>query len=209
MEKENHISSLIAKGKQPKLIHLIASHFVGDEKFNLEEYTRRFFLPDFPFHTPKEQDEGKKQESVSMENDGKEVDFKDWYHLNDVDLTELLPGCKLLFGEDNNNICYHGRECTAKHLSLYEYKDYYIQYSYSTQGDDLEVLSLGDQCDSIESLFSDLFAVGKKSHLNVDTLIPSLPKKSIETLAQLFKAIDPVNGKKRFLDFMAVQYESF
>jgi len=80
-------------------------------------------------------------------------EYHNYKGLDEIDIRNLLPGADLVAEKTDYNVVYHGRECAAKRKSLYAYKKVFIIFSFDTDGDDCNVLSIDGQFGSLKKLY--------------------------------------------------------
>jgi hypothetical protein len=125
-------------------------------------------------------------------------------HLDSLKLHTILPGTKIISEWTDYSIAYHGRCCTAELFRLYEYKEYYIVYSFSTEDNDVDVLSFHSQ--NFEGLMDVLIHatyVYKKDAFNYENVFKKSCKNDIKFMTDFFREVYPTTGHIRLQEFIS------
>jgi hypothetical protein len=139
--------------------------------------------------------DGVNDEHLQMESDKLQLSF-------------ILPGAKLIFDDSDNNICYHGRDCEAKSLQLWEYKDHYVVYEWENEGDDIDVLefkSVATTCFCcVRDFIERAYTFTPKKDFDYTLFLSRTDK--ISCVESFFRSLP--DGKTQFLEYMKYRYET-
>lgn len=120
--------------------------------------------------------------------------------------TNIFPGIVRLADYCDFNICYHGRECTAHGITLYDWTDYYIVYEYDTENDDCDVLKIIHNYKSATKFFAECFTVYKKNDFDTNIFLNDIDE--ITFCTDVFNSIYHNEGYKYFSKFMKDKYRA-
>lgn len=115
---------------------------------------------------------------------------KDKYkQIYDLDFTFLLPDMRKIITIDESIIVYHGRECSLKYISIYEYKQYYLLFYVTNSGDELDVANIfdifGDGDGSLDlNYLLDQVVVYRKDSFDITFIAKKM--KHIDSVLKLF-----------------------
>jgi hypothetical protein len=168
----------VAPVPKDTFLNLVKKHFNNVKNFDVTKYIEKF-------------------------HDGPTDDYGDVTKLDQVPITEILPGTVEIAIYDNFNICYHGRECTAESKRLYLYKKYVIVYSFDVEGDDTDVL---DVPTDIMKVYKKLITVYDKSSFNLDNFVNEV--NDINFIMTVFRGFYPKDNLEKFQTYITGRYNA-
>jgi hypothetical protein len=137
------------------------------------------------------------------------ISFELIYYINDLNFTNILPGTVLLGKHIDNNVAYHGKECTMYGVWVYKYDNYYIVFTYDTEGEDLDVDKVENISKCPIEFYKKTSNVYKKSEITPEKIMNIYSHEfhincsnNLNFIMDIFNGMCEVNGKKRFIKYM-------
>lgn len=131
--------------------------------------------------------------------------------LYDICLTDLLPEAKLICNYTNDHVGYMSRECETHHKDLYEYKDFFIVFEFSTDvygtECDLDVYCIRYNFENdLNLLYEKCVTIIKKEDFDHKKYLSNI-NNDIKFLIEYFKKLPNKDKKMQFLKYMEYQYD--
>ena len=138
-----------------------------------------------------------------------------WGRIDEIDISKILPGAKLICREEINNIGYHSRECEAQKVELYSYNGKYIVFNYDLYAcgieSDLDILSIDHHYggstqlkEQLQALFNDMVEV--VDQIECEEFIRNNNIMEITHIIDLFHGVHGENEYEEFEQYMKKRY---
>ena len=138
-----------------------------------------------------------------------------WGRIDEIDISKILPGAKLICREQYYNVGYHSRECEARKVELYSYKDRYITFKFDLSSwgieSDLTILSIDHHYgegkalrDQLQELFNDMVEI--TDSIDCAEFIRVNNVREMSHMIDLFHGIHKKRGCDKFEEYAREKY---